>query len=1158
MKSTPSWLGRAGISLPVAVVVIWLLALAAPAASNDKADFNSQIRPILSAKCFSCHGPDDRSRKAKLRLDVRDQATREHDGITAIKPGDLKRSDLVRRITTADPEDLMPPAKFGHPLTPAEIELLKRWVQQGAPYAEHWSFIKPVRPALPKVSQRAWVKNDIDRFILAKLDANKLKPSPMADRYALIRRLSLDLIGLPPTPTEVEAFVQDRSRKAYEKVVDRLLASPAYGEKWTRQWLDLARYADSYGYGQDSLRPNNPWPYRDWVIKAFNCNLPFDEFTRLQLAGDLLAQPTEEQIIATAFHRNTMTNVEGGTDDEEWRVAAVKDRANVTAQVWMGLTMGCAQCHSHKFDPISQKEYYQFYAFFNQSEDNDQPDESPTLPVPNKEQREKIAGLKSQIADLEKKRATNDPEVEREFAEWDKANQPPGVWLVAELSEFASAKGVTFQKLPDQSVLVGTNSPDKDTYTLKLQVSAAGARALRLEALTDDSLPMHGPGRSDSGNFMLNELQVTLKTSTVPKRARFVRIELPGEKRILSLAEVQVFSGGDNVALRGKASQSSVDFDGPPERAIDGNTDGAYESAKSTTHTRDEANPWWEVDLGEEKTLESVAVWNRTDGEVGERLAGFHLLALDAGRKPVWTTQVAVAPKPSTTLVPDERAVVFKRATASFSESGREVAKLTTGSSSSKNGWGIGGAQGKSQTAVFEFAEALPAGELTVKLVQNFGKQHTLGRLRLALTDSPQPALAAPEKIQTLLAAAPDARTAEQRMELRKWFQQYAAATIEITARIDGLRKELDGVKPPQVPIMRDFPPDKARVSHFLNKGNYLDPGDAVSPAAPGAFNAWPAGAPTNRLGVVQWLMSPENPLTARVTANRLWAQLFGVGLVETEEDFGTQGSLPSHPELLDWLAVDLRDHGWDLKRFLKTVVMSATYQQSSRVTPEQLQKDPRNRLLSRAPRRRLDAEIIRDQALAVSGMLSHKVGGPSVYPPQPDGLWRVAFDGMRAYPTSKGEDRYRRGLYTVWRRTIPYPSMTTFDAPSRESCTFRRLPTNTPLQAYVTLNDPVYVEAAQALARRLMAEGGTTVEARIRFGLKLVLARPAAPAQVAELEKLFESELAHYRGQEADAAKLATEPLGPLPEGLNPAEAAAWTVVANVLLNLDGVLTKG
>ena len=543
MKSTPSWLGRAGISLPVAVVVIWLLALAAPAASNDKADFNSQIRPILSAKCFSCHGPDDRSRKAKLRLDVRDQATREHDGITAIKPGDLKRSDLVRRITTADPEDLMPPAKFGHPLTPAEIELLKRWVQQGAPYAEHWSFIKPVRPALPKVSQRAWVKNDIDRFILAKLDANKLKPSPMADRYALIRRLSLDLIGLPPTPTEVEAFVQDRSRKAYEKVVDRLLASPAYGEKWTRQWLDLARYADSYGYGQDSLRPNNPWPYRDWVIKAFNCNLPFDEFTRLQLAGDLLAQPTEEQIIATAFHRNTMTNVEGGTDDEEWRVAAVKDRANVTAQVWMGLTMGCAQCHSHKFDPISQKEYYQFYAFFNQSEDNDQPDESPTLPVPNKEQREKIAGLKSQIADLEKKRATNDPEVEREFAEWDKANQPPGVWLVAELSEFASAKGVTFQKLPDQSVLVGTNSPDKDTYTLKLQVSAAGARALRLEALTDDSLPMHGPGRSDSGNFMLNELQVTLKTSTVPKRARFVRIELPGEKRILSLAEVQVFSG---------------------------------------------------------------------------------------------------------------------------------------------------------------------------------------------------------------------------------------------------------------------------------------------------------------------------------------------------------------------------------------------------------------------------------------------------------------------------------------------------------------------------------------------------------------------------------------------------------------------------------------
>ena len=1157
MKSIPSWLGQAGRSLPVGVVVVGLVVFAAPAASDDQADFNSQIRPILSAKCFSCHGPDDRSRKAKLRLDLREQATREREGVTPIKPGDVKQSELVRRIITTDPEDIMPPAKSGHPLTRAEIELLKRWVQQGAPYATHWSFTKPVRPVLPKVAHRAWVKNQIDQFILAKLEANKLKPSATADRYALIRRLSLDLIGLPPSPAAVAAFVADRSPNAYEKVVDRLLASPAYGEKWTRLWLDLARYADSYGYGQDSLRQNNPWPYRDWVIKALNRNLPFDQFTREQIAGDLLEQPTEEQIIATAFHRNTMTNVEGGTDDEEWRVAAVKDRANVTAQVWMGLTLGCAQCHSHKFDPISQKEYYQFYAFFNQSEDNDQPDERPTLPLPTPEQRERITGLQHQIAELEKTLATNGPGVEREFAEWDKINQSPGVWRVADLTEFNSAKGTTFQKSEDYSLLAGTNSPDKDTYTLKWAAAVAGARALRLEVLADDSLPAHGPGRSDSGNFMLNELQLTLKTSSAPKHARFVRIELPGEKHVLSLAEVQVFSSGENVATRGKASQSSVDFAGPPERAIDGNTDGAFESAKSTTHTRDEANPWWEIDLGEEKALESVVVWNRTDGEVGERLAGFQLLALDAGRKPVWTTQVAVAPKPSTRLVSDERVVVLKRATASFSESGREIAKVTAAPSGSKNGWSIGGAQGKTQTAVFEFAEALPAGELTVKLVQNFGKQNTLGRLRLALSDSILPALAAPEKVQALLATASDQRTPGQRTELQQWFQQYAAATTEINTQIEAVRKELDGIKPAQVPVMRDLPPDKARVSHLLNKGNYLDPGGAVLPAAPVAFLAWPTGAPTNRLGVAQWLMSPENPLTARVTANRIWAQLFGTGLVETEEDFGTQGSLPSHPELLDWLALELRDHGWDVKRFLKTLVMSATYQQSSHVTPEPLQKDPRNRLLSRAPRRRLDAEVIRDQALALSGLLSHKVGGPSVYPPQPDGLWRVAFDGLRAYPTSKGEDRYRRGLYTVWRRTIPYPSMTTFDAPSRESCTFRRLPTNTPLQAYVTLNDPVYVEAAQALARRLIAEGGTTVENRIRFGLNLVLARPATPAQIAELKKLFESELAHYRDHEADAAKLATEPLGPLPDGLSSTEAAAWTVVANVLLNLDGVLTK-
>ncbi len=1138
----------------------WMMVLGVSlntAAAAEGIDFSAQIQPIISAKCYSCHGPDESSRKAKLRLDLREEATRERDGMFPIKPGDVANSEVVLRITATDEDDIMPPVKAGHPLTAREIELLKQWIHEGAHYSSHWAFSKPERPALPKVNQPAWTKNDIDTFILAKLEQRGLQPSPRADPHALIRRLSLDLIGLPPTPAEVEEFVNDPSPEAYEGEVDRLLASPAYGEKWARMWLDLARYADSYGYGQDSLRQNNPWPYRDWVINAFNRNLPFDQFTVEQIAGDLLPDATKEQRLATAFHRNTMTNVEGGTDDEEWRVAAVKDRANVTAQAWMGLTMGCAQCHTHKFDPISQKEYYQFYAFFNQTEDNDQPDERPTMPFQTQEQREKTERLRSEITSLEQQ-AARLPELASEFAAWEAAHWATDVWRIVEPEEITSSGGTTFTKLQDHSLLAGTKSPENDTYTVKFIWHLSKATALRLELLPDDSLPARGPGRTEGGNFVLNELRLSVKPQGYePKRARFVRIELPGKDRILSLAEVQVFSDGENVARKGMASQSSVDYEGAAARAIDGNTGGDFD-AGSTTHTKSEKNPWWELDLGELASLDSIVIWNRTGGDVGSRLADFRLLALNNDRKPVWTTQVATAPKPSVTLRLDEQTVTLQRVTATHSQSGFEAGKLAGGRSEPKSGWAIGGDLGKPQYAVFEFSEPLPVGEVTVKLVQNFGGQHTLGRFRLALTESALPLVAPPANVSMLLATTPEERSAEQKRELLRWYQQYANATAETQQQIASLRKELETIKPPQVPIMRDLPADKRRLTRLLNKGDFLDPGEKVSAAIPAAFDFWPAGAPTNRLGVAQWLMSPENPLTARVTANRLWAQIFGLGIVETEEDFGTQGNLPSHPELLDWLALELRESGWDVKRFLKLIVTSATYQQTARVTPELLEQDPRNIWLSRSSRRRLEAETIRDQALALSGLLSQRIGGPSVYPPQPDGLWRVAFDGKRDYPTSSGEDRYRRGLYTVWRRTIPYPSMATFDAPSRETCTFRRLPTNTPLQAYVTLNDPVYVEAAQALGRRLTREGGATTEERIRFGLQLVLARPPEAAQVTELLKLFESELSHYRGAEEDAIKLATQPLGPLPEGLGAAEAAAWTVVANVLLNLDGVLTRG
>jgi mono/diheme cytochrome c family protein len=778
------------------------------AAADGKApavDFNRDVRPILSKNCFACHGPDGAQRVTRLRLDRRESATKKlKSGVTAIVPDKPAQSELVRRITAADEADRMPPKETGNHLTPAQIATLTRWVAQGAPYAEHWAFVKSQRPPLPAVAGRSWPRNGLDTFVLSRLEREGLRPNPEADRFTLLRRVSLALRGLPPSPQELEAFTGDTGPGAYKRAVDRFLADPAYGERWARVWLDLARYADSAGYGSDPLR--TIWRYRDWVIDAFNRNLPYDRFTIEQLAGDLLPEPTLEQRMATAFHRNTMTNTEGGTDREEFRVAAVKDRVDTTLQVWMGLTMGCAKCHNHKYDPITQAEYYRFFAFFNQTADADRADEQPVIPAPTPALGEKVRQIDARIAPLKRR----------------------------------------------------------------------------------------------------------------------------------------------------------LDFPTPAQAA-----------------------------------------------------------ARVVARPPV-----------------------------------------------------------------------VPADELVVR------------------------------------------------------------------AGIARLTKSRPAV--PTLPVMVELPPEKRRETHVLIKGNFLNPGEKVDPGVPAAFPPLPAGAPANRLGMAEWLVSPDNPLTARVAVNRLWARLFGTGLAESEEDFGTQGELPSHSELLDWLAREYVRLGWDTKALLRRIVTSATYRQSSKVTPELAARDPHNRLLARGPRFRLEAEMVRDQALALSGLLSRKMNGPSVFPPQPPGLWQAAFNGQRTWATSQGADRYRRGLYTFWRRTVPYPSMATFDAPSREICTVRRVRTNTPLQAFVTLNDPVYVEAAQALARRVVREGGTTASERSRFGLQLCLARPPHPEEVEQVLALYESEREHYRRDMKAALDLATDPLGPLPPGSDPEELAAWTVVANVLLNLDGVMTRG
>jgi hypothetical protein len=971
------------------LVLAAALLLTAGLCGAAEVDFSRDIQPVLAGRCFKCHGPDENTLEAGLRLDQRAAAVAELDsGERAIVPGDPDASALLQRVSEPDPDLRMPPASEGDPLTRKQIEALRAWIAAGAEYERHWSFVPPQRPTIPDAQSirdgsRVWSQNPIDRFVVARLEKEGLQPAPEADRATLLRRVSLDLTGLPPTLDEADTFLADTASGAYERLIDRLLASPAYGERWARVWLDLARYADSAGYADDP--PRVIWEYRDWVIDALNANMPFDQFTIAQLAGDLLEDPTEEQLIATAFHRNTMTNSEGGTDDEEFRTAAVVDRVNTTLQVWMGLTIGCAQCHTHKYDPISQTDYYRVYAILNQTEDADRRDETPVLSRYTEQQQAERASLNSVLQTL---RADLQTAIDRQAA----------------------------------------------------------------------AAPSIDP-------------------TTAPHTARFVRVELPGEQRMLSLAEVQVFAGGENIAIEGKATQSSTGFGGTAPRAIDGNTDGDYFGANSTTHTNVENNPWWEVDLKGERAIEKVAIWNRTDSAgIGARLNGARILLLDANRQPRWAHEVTTAPQVD---------------------------------------------------ATFDVPQSIDA-----------------------LTDADR----------TLLAQ----------------YRAVSSPEIErLRKQIEQTEMQLAAIKPVTTPILRELPADQRRKTHIQMRGNFLDLGPEVEPGVLSEFHPLntndsegaggrvssaadgPAQHRIDRRALADWLLADDNPLTARVIVNRHWEQFFGIGLVDTSEDFGLQGNLPSHPELLDWLAVEFRDSGWDMKHLVRLIVTSATYRQTSSVSAELAALDPDNRLLARGPRFRLPAERIRDQALAVGGLLSRKMHGPSVYPRRPNLGLRAAFGGSTDWEMSKGEDAHRRGLYTFWQRSLPYPSMDTFDAPSREVCTLRRINTNTPLQALVTLNDPVYVEAAQGLARRVLSEAPSDDESRAAYAFRLCLIRaPAASEQAALLQVLQQARTA-FEQDPAAAQKLATDPIGPLPAGIDPIDAAAWTVVGNVLLNLDETLAR-
>jgi len=1004
-------------------------------AADPPIRFAHDIRPILARTCFACHGPDDKHREADLRLDTREGALENHDGRRAIVPGEPAQSELVRRILS-NGDDQMPPRDSGKALTPEQKNLLQRWIAEGADWGRHWSFEPIVRPEPPSTQIAPGVVRDLDRFVLKSLETHGLKPAPEADKPTLARRVALDLTGLPPEPSVLKSYLDDASPQAYDRLVEALLESPAFGERWARLWLDIARYADTKGYEKDLAR--TMWRYRDWVIEAFNRDLPFDQFTREQLAGDLLPDATVEQQLATAFHRNTMVNDEGGTDNEEFRVAAVKDRVDTTLQAWMGLTFGCAKCHSHKYDPITQREYYQLYAYFNQTEDADDFDERPRLATPTRDQAATLARLRNELAELERQRDTETPALQADVERWVESVQHRSGWVVPEPTTLTAASGSKLERQADGSVLAEAQSPARETYSVTFPARVTRLTGIRLEALPDPTHPKKGVGRSpNDGNFVLSRITVAIV------KPDGTTVELPLTKAAADFAQENY----------------------PVEHAI--------------------RNP-------------------------------------DLPRR----------------------------------------------------GWAVSPQQAKAHTAVFQpeqpvALEADAVLKITLDHLFEFSYPgFSLGRFRLSVTSDEAPTLQSdiPETILAIARKPAAERSADEQARLRTHVAGFAASTQAIRDRIAAVQKDL--AQPvPQTPVLRELPVARRRTTRIHVRGNFLEQGETVEPAVPAAFHPFPANAPANRLGVAEWLMDRNNPLTARVAVNRVWAQFFGSGLVESQEDFGAQGQLPTHPELLDWLAAEFRDgrdvyhpdapaRPWSFKRLCQQIVLSSTYRQSSRATPEQLTRDPYNRLLARGPRFRLEAEMIRDTSLSVAGLLSRKMYGPSVMPPQPPGIWQSTYNTTR-WETSGGEDRYRRGLYTFIKRTTPYPAMTTFDAPSRELCTVRRINTNTPLQALVTLNDPAFLEAAQGLARRMVREGGTSSASRIAWGLDQALVRPAQPREVAVLERLFETRRTYYKSNLDAAVRLATDPIGPAPEGMDIAELAALTAVGNVILNLDEFITR-
>jgi mono/diheme cytochrome c family protein len=991
--------------------------------------FAKQIRPLLAQRCYSCHG--SKLAQNGLRLDSLAFIKKGSDYGPIIVPHKPDKSRLIRRLE-AQERPQMPYG--GPPLTHEQIATIRQWIDAGAPGPDgdtpitsgqapkHWAYVKPVMPVLPAVKDTAWVRNPIDNFVLAKLEKEGLTPAPEADKSTLLRRVYLDITGLPPTPGELSNFLADHRPDAYERVVDRLFASPHYGERWARQWLDLARYADSNGYEKDRRR--TAWEYRDWVIRALNADLSFRDFTIDQIAGDMLPNPTNDQLIATGFNRNSMLNQEGGIDVNEYYYYSEVDRANTTSLVWLGSTLGCAQCHNHKFDPFPQKDYYRFLAFFSNTQNKiagvgDHWTEEPELELPNAAQATRSAEIREQISRLQDRLNTQTPALDAAQARWElRLTECEKQWTTLRPSEYRSVGGADMRLLADGSLLVGGVNPEADRYVIKAPLSSSAVTGIRLEVLPDGSLPHNGPGRDPAGNFFLSDF------------------------------DVQVGSGA---------------------------------------------------------------------------------------------------------------AVVWKKNAADESQDGYEASKIVKKEPGQLSGWAINETQDSPLRRQVVFIPDKPISGDVLVITLKHEMRHSarnIGHFRISVTQSKDPefVVSIPAALRPVLDIPRDQRTGKRQEELSAAYRSVAPDFDSTRQQIAELEKALKSLDVNTAMVMREKAAGVRPSAYIRERGTYTSPGELVYADVPGALNPLPKDVTPNRLALAKWLVSDDNPLTARVTVNHFWEAIFGHGIVETSEDFGTQGDTPSHPQLLDWLAVQFMKDGWSMKKIQRLIVTSATYRQDSRVTPELLAKDPYNKLYAHGPRFRVDAETVHDIALAESDLLSGKMFGPPVFPYQPEGVWDIPYSNDK-WVESGEEDRHRRSVYTFIRRSAPYPSLVTYDAPSREFCTVRRVRTNTPLQALTSLNDPFFFDAARAMGLRLMREGGTSMNDRIKYGFTLTVSRKPTAAELEKVSGFFRAEEAKYRND----PKAALQVIGAkaTSEHVDTAEAAAWTVVSNVLLNTDEAITK-